>query len=178
MTFNIDNESFDIKDEIKVSEILNSHSDKFFTNKNMLDPYDFDLNCFNKKNEEHIGFIEVEISNYDKLEGIGWEHSFLKRKIYEWDWEKKCYTDKLRKYYEQTVYIKFNKNLGLTDCICCDINTIKNFREDVQEKTGNDRQDKVFRTSKYDKRVAVGIGNCIEYIERKFIEFNKLDSWM
>ena len=176
--FDLSKESFDIKPELKVSKIINEHSDKVYTNKNGLDPYDYDLNCFNKESGQHIGFVEVEVSNYKLLDGKKWKHSFLKRKVYEWDKERFCFTDNLRKYYEQTVYIKFNCNFGLTDCICCDISTIKNFNEERQEKTGRVKQDLFFRTEKFDKRVAVGIGNCIRYIEHKFIDFNKLDNWM
>ena len=174
----INNESFNIKPELKVSKIINDHSDKIYTNKNMLDPYDFDINCFCKSNNKHVGFIEVEVSNHKKLDGLKWNHSFLKRKIYEWDNKQYCYTTILRKYYEQTIYIKFNNDLGLTDCICCDINTIKNFKEVLIDKTKSDRMNWTFRTSKFDKRVPVGIGKCIEYIEQKFINFDKLDSWM
>ena len=176
--FKLDNESYDISPELKVSKIINEHSDLIYTRKNALDPYNYDLHCFELDTEQHLGYIEVEVSNYERLGGKNWKHSFLKRKIYEWDGIQNCFSDKFKMYYEQTVYIKFNKNFGLTDCICSDILTISNFSEELQPKTGKIRKDLVYRTNKYDRRVAVGIGDCIRYIEHKFINFNKLDKWM
>jgi len=48
--FNLSNESFDIEPELIVSKIINERSKVIYTNKNTLDPYGYDLNCFNKIN--------------------------------------------------------------------------------------------------------------------------------
>ena len=64
------------------------------------------------------------------------------------------------------------------DCICCDILTIRNFNDDIQEKTKKLRKNKVFRTNKNDPRVAKGIEQCMEYIHEYFIFNKRLDNWM
>ena len=176
--FNLDNESFDITNELKVSEIINNNSDKVYTKKNDEDKYGYDLKCFNIENDEFLGFIEVEVSHHELLDGKTWKHSFLMRKILEFDNIRNIFTNKLKENYEKTVYIKFNNFLGLGDCICCDILTIRNFNETIQEKTKTVRQNKVFRTNKNDRRVAKGITDCIKYIEEYFICNKRLDNWM
>lgn len=166
--FDIYKESFNIKPELKVSKIINEHSKKIYTRKNMLNPYDYDLHCFDEKNN-FLGYIEVEVSNHEILgrKGTSWQHSFLMRKVLVWN-ENQYHDQILRDNADKTVYIKFNKNCGLLDCICCCMEDITCFNPEWQKKTGNTRQDLVFRTNQNNPRVAKGIDNCIEYIENFF----------
>jgi len=165
--FNINNESFDIDDENKISKIINKHSNKIYTNKNMLNPFDYDLNCFNKKTNEFLGYIEVERSNYTFLGGKNWYHSFLMRKIYIYN-ENQYYDQVLKENSDKTIYLKFNHNYGLDDCICCCIEDITYFDPEWQRKTEDIRKNLVLRTNQNNPRVAKGIKNCIEYIEKFF----------
>jgi len=165
--FDINNESYDIEPELKVSDIINKHSEKIDTEKNSYDPYGYDLRVFDKSYGYDLGFIEVEHSNYEKLSGKNWYHSFLMRKVFEWNDNQ--YTDQiLKENAGDTVYIKFNRKYGLDDCICCCIKDITYFDPEWQRKTGNTRQDLVFRTNQNNPHVSKGIKNCIEYIEKFF----------
>ena len=165
--FNINKESFDIKPEIIVSKIINEHSKEIYTEKNMLNPYDYDLHCFDKK-KNFLGYIEVEVSNHKRLSGANWQHSFLARKVLKYDKDKGYVDWELRDNADKTIYIKFNKYFGLVDCICCSIESITYFDSDLEYKTGDERKDLVFRTHQDNPRVAKGIKKCIEYIERFF----------
>lgn len=172
MNFDIKDESFDIFPELEVSRIINNNSNKIYTNKNYDNPYSYDLMVFDKELNLHIGFIEVEKSNYTFLGGKNWYHSFLKRKILIWDNINNCFSNILKDDADKTIYFKFNRNYGFNDCICCDINTISQFPSDYQNKTEKDYQNMVFRTIIEDKRVKVGLDNCIRYIENFFIGRN------
>ena len=95
------------------------------------------------------------------------------RKIFEWN-ENQYHDQILKNHAGETIYIKFNKNYGLSDCICCSIESITHFYPEWQHKTGNPRQDLVLRTEQNNPHVAKGIKNCIEYMEKFFI--NNLNS--
>jgi len=169
--FNLNNESFDIEPELIVSKIINERSEVIYTNKNTLDPYGYDLNCFNKINNNFVGYVEVERSKHKILgrKGTNWKHSFLMRKILVYN-ENQYHDQILKDNADKTIYIKFNKNYGLDDCICCCIEDITFFDSEWQRKTGDVRKDLVFRTSQYNSKVAKGIDNCIIYIDKFFNE--------
>lgn len=168
MEFDLGNESYDIHRELEVSRIINDYSDKIYTNKNYDDMYDYDLIAKDKQLDMFLGFIEVEVSNYNYLGGINWQHSFLKRKVCEYNKNNNCFTNRLKDNAYKTIYIKFNKNLGLSDCICCDMKTIIQFPSDYQNKTNTNYRNCVFRTTLDDNRVKIGINKCIKYIENYF----------
>jgi hypothetical protein len=171
MNFNLDDESYNTKREHEVSRIINNHSDKIYTYKNYDDMYDYDLVVKDKELDIFLGFIEVEVSNYNYLGGLKWYHSFLKRKVLEFDRINNCFTNRLKDNAYKTIYIKFNKSLGLTDCICCDMKTISELPSDYQDKTNTNYRNCVFRTTVDDERVKVGIDSCIKYIEEYLKEY-------
>ena len=165
MNYNFDDETYDTNREHEASRIINKHSNKIYTYKNYDDMYDYDLIVKDIELDISLGFIEIEVSNYKYLGGRNWYHSFLKRKILEFDRNNNCFTGRLKDNAFKTIYMKFNNNLGLKDCICCDMNTISQFPSDYQNKTDRNYNNCVFRTTMDDKRVKVGINNCIRYIE-------------
>ena len=165
--FDINKESYDILPELVVSKIINTHTKKFYTRKNKLKPYEYDLKCYKNITHDFIGYIEVEHSNHEQLSGENWYHSFLMRKIFEWN-DNQYYDQILKPNADKTVYIKFNKYYGFDDCICCCIEDITRFNPERQNKTGDSRLDLVLRTDKYNPHVAKGIMNCIDYIEKFF----------
>ena len=166
--FNLDNESFNTKIEHEISRIINNYSKKIYTYKNYDDMYNYDLIVKDKKDDMFLGFIELEVSNYNYLGGKNWYHSFLKRKILDYDYDNNCFSNRLKDNAFKTIYMKFNKNLGLGDCICCDLKTISEFQSDYQNKTNSNYRNCVFRTLMDDERVKIGIDSCIEYIEKFF----------
>lgn len=179
--FDINNESYDIEPELIVSDIINKHSELITTEKNEIDPYEYDLRVFQKypiigsmlkRYGYELGYIEVERSNYEYLGGKNWYHSFLMRKVFEWN-DNQYHDQILKDKSEETVYIKFNHNYGLDDCICCCIEDITRFNPEWQRKTGNPRQDLVLRTNQNNSHVAKGIENCIDYIENFFFNGGK-----
>lgn len=169
MEFRLDNETFDIETEITVSKIINDYSSDITTEKNYPDPYGYDLRVFDRKYGYDLGFIEVEVSNYEKLEGKKWEHSFLKRKIFDFDKVTNTFTDQLKEKAYETIYIKFNRNYGLDDCICCKVTDIATFHNRTQDKTNRVYNNAVLRTDTTNPLVIIGINNCIEYMEEFFL---------
>ena len=169
MNFNLNNESFSIEPELEISRIINNHSNKIYTIKNYDDMYDYDLVVKDKELNIFLGFIEIEKSNYNYLGGKNWYHSFLKRKIFEFDRINNCFTNRLKDNAYKTIYFKVNKNFGLNDCICCDMKTLSHFPIDYQNKTDKDYNNLVVRTTMDDKRVKIGINECIDYMEKFFI---------
>ena len=168
MNWCIDDEDYYPDDEHEISRIINKYSEKIYTYKNYDDMYDYDLFVKDKELDIFLGFIECERSNYIYLSGKNWYHSFLKRKVLEFDRDNNCFTNRLKDNAYKTIYIKFNKNYGLNDCICCDMKTISELPSDYQNKTDNVYNNCVFRTITDDNRVKVGINNCIKYIEEFF----------
>jgi len=166
--FNIDNESFDIEPELIISEIINNHSNHIFTEKNVENPFGYDLKVYDRL-YGFTGYIECEHSHHEKLDGNNWEHSFLKRKILNYDKINRCFTNNLREDSDITIYIKFNNNFGLDDCICCYIPTIIQFRDAVHLKTKDEYRRGLYRTDKNDVRVPKGIDDCIKYLHKYFI---------
>ncbi|MBD3155364.1 MAG: hypothetical protein GF368_01785 [Candidatus Aenigmarchaeota archaeon] len=169
MTYNFDDESFDTNREHEISRIINNHSDKIYTYKNYDDMYDYDLIVKDKELDMFLGYIEVEVSNYEFLGGRNWYHSFLKRKVLKFCDD--CFIDELKDNALKTIYIKFNKNFGLDDCICCDMKTISRLPSDYQNKTNSNYRNCLFRTTIDDKRIKVGINECIKYIEDYLLFF-------
>lgn len=170
MEFDLDKESFDIDSEVTVSKMINEYSSDITTEKNYYDPYGYDLRVFDRRYGYDLGFIEVEVSNYEKLGGKKWEHSFLQRKVFVFDNESKTFTDQLKENAYETIYIKFNRDYGLDDCICCKITDIATFRKRSQEKTKKVYNNAVLRTDITNPHVIIGINNCIEYMEEFFLK--------
>jgi hypothetical protein len=168
--FDLKKETYDIEPELNMSEIINSYSDKIYTKKNRLNPYDYDLCCYDKKNNRFLGYIECEHSRYNKLgiNGSNWKHSFLQRKIFVYENGNGFRNQIIKDNAEKTIYFKMSRVYGLDDCICCNLLDITYFDSEVESKTGNDYNDWFLRTSMENKKVARGIYECIRYIEKYF----------
>jgi hypothetical protein len=169
--FDLKKETYDIEPELIMSKKINNHSDKIYTKKNMLNPFDYDLCCFDKKTNTFLGYVECEHSNYNKLGSAGsnWKHSFLQRKIFVYEKNGIGFKNQIMKdNSDKTVYFKMSNIYSLDDCICCSLVDITFFDSDIETKTGNDYNDWVLRTSMDNPKVARGIYECIKYIENYF----------
>jgi hypothetical protein len=94
-------------------------------------------------------------------------YSFLKRKIYKYDYSNNQYTNELKENGEHTIYVIFNKTLN--DAVCCDVSTIATFTESSVTVTHNLRQDTFLREPLTSNRVVKGLSNCIMKI-KEFIK--------
>ncbi len=161
------NQSFDIIDELQIRKILERHSDWQYVFDKNDDPYAYDLTAwrYNVRKDGHdktfLGFIEIEV-------GCGWEAewpsyyhevSFLKRKIYVFDWKLNVWKGP-KDDIDKTFYLKFNAIHD--DCFC------KNIQAVYDTGTISSRGDGSYRDAYIVlpmESVTWGIRECVEYIQ-------------
>ena len=133
--FDLSKESFDIKNELIIRKILEYETPwniEFNKNDNI---YEYDLVYFKWLQKEKltktlIGYIEIEYCENWKEEehpSYWFEASFLKRKIYDFNWNSKSW-DEPKKNHEKTIYAKFN--YYYTNCFAVKIRDLIGFGEE------------------------------------------------
>jgi len=165
---------FEIDVELEIRKILEKNTSYQFEFQKNEDKFSYDISVFyyfiNGADWEKIkiGFIEVEVSERWQTEYPNYwkDYSFLKRKVYEWNFFDRYYTGELKSNTEHSIYVIFNKSL--TDCICQDMKTVSTFTEKKRFLTGNTRQDSFLCTTLDDKRIIKGVDNCLVFIKLFF----------
>lgn len=181
--FKLNEQTFDIRNELKIRKILEKNTDWHIEfNENYDNPYEYDLSYFyhkeNTKTEtgyekQFRGYIELEVHHNWKTKSIPsyWrEPSFLKRKCYKWDYENNKWSNEHKNNYDKTVYLKFNNNL--TYCFVLSIPNIIEKGHIIDYRGDPDDYHEAFIGVDKDK-IYWGIDNCIEYINN-FME-EKMD---
>ena len=130
--------NYNIKEELilrKKLENLTNWEIEF--NQNYNNPYEYDLQCYKHITipteigfkKKLLGYVEVEHSiswlEYDFPDTF--DYTFLKRKVYEWDYHIKRWTKQPKKDFEKTIYVRVNHDY--TNCIsinCKDLYNSKN----------------------------------------------------
>lgn len=170
--FDLSTQNYEITDELKIRKILENNTDhKWIFDKND-NKYEYDLkawkyNIYEDGKYEKIfkGYIEIEVGN-------GWEEdwpdwykyvSFLKRKIYNFDWDRNEWTN-TKENIDKTFYLKFNNKR--TDCLCLLIDDILIYGNPSKRDREHDKYRQSFIEVEI-KDVIWGIKNCIEYINHK-----------
>ncbi len=122
--------SYNIKEELilrKKLENLTNWQIEF--NQNYENKFDYDLKCYKHKTvntevgfkKEFMGFVEVEHSpSWNCFEfPERFDFTFLKRKVFVWDFIKKNWLDQPKKDYEKTIYVRVNKDYSNCISINC-----------------------------------------------------------
>ena len=162
--------TFEIDVELQVRKILESISDYHFEFQKNEDKYNYDISVFRYDisgavyTKKCIAFVEIEVSETwkDKYPENWHTFSFLKRKVFNFDYDKKVFTKDLHENADKTIYIILNKSL--TDAICCNVCKIATFKDAVNYQTGNLRNDTFLRTQVTDKSVIKCLDNCLKRI--------------
>lgn len=162
--------TFEIDVELQVRKILESISDYHFEFQKNEDKYNYDISVFRYDisgavyTKKCIAFVEIEVSETWKNKyPENWHtFSFLKRKVFNFDYDKKVFTKDLHENADKTIYIILNKSL--TDAICCNVCKIATFKDAVNYQTGNLRNDTFLRTHVTDRSVIKGLDNCLKRI--------------
>jgi len=166
--------------ELEIRKILEKGTDYTYEFQKNENHYDYDISVFKyyidgaNWEKKLIAYIELEVSeSWENEFPYYWKtYSFLKRKVYKWDYGDNNFTNELKDNADKTIYIIFNKSLS--DSYCSDIETISTFHEEILSnggKTGDSRKDTYLREPLTSERVTKGIENCIEKI--KFFIKNK-----
>jgi len=172
--FDLSTQNFEITEELQVRKILEYNTNyEWVFNKNN-NKYEYDLkawkyNIYKDGRYEPIfkGYIEIEI-------GRGWNEfdwpnhkyqvvSFLKRKIYNFDWNTNEWKD-TKNYIDKTFYLKFNNDK--TNCLCLLIDDIIIYGRPSNRDQEHDKYKQSFIEVDI-KDVIWGIKNCIDYINDK-----------
>ena len=175
---------FEIDTELRVRKILESVTDhrfEFIKNNN---PFGYDLvaNKYTQTDSlwkvEPIAFIEIEVSSVwvDSYPSNWKTYSFLKRKVYKFDYHSKQYTDELKPYANNTIYFLLNKTMS--DSICARISDIAKMPTIVGKETGNLRQDSYLRIDLDYKQnfIKRGLENCIDAIKKYLSSAKPIES--
>lgn len=173
--------TYEIDAELAVRKILEKGTSYLTEIHRNDEPYDYDLVYYMYNTDKNPfekrmgGYIEVEVSEHwkDEFPSYWKTFSFLKRKVYEYDYDKHSFTEDLKKNGERTIYLILNKKL--TDGCACDIVTISTFEEKKQHVTGDDRLDTFLRAPLDSKDVSFGLHDCLVFI-RAFFEGGN-DDW-
>lgn len=181
--FDLNGESYNIKDELQIRKILETHTKYNYIFDKNTDKYGYDIKSYRYTISDNgdyykdfLGFIEIERSLRWKTFDIpsNWHHiSFLKRKIFQADKENRCFLT-TPKFNEKTFYLKFNRDL--TNCFIQSMNYII---KHGQESPRNGKNKKL--SWYYDNyleldldEVIYGIVNCLKFIEEHFELTNKV----
>lgn len=125
--------SYDIENEIRLRKELEKRTNELTEISKNSNQYGYDLVYYlwrRKDGEmEKIPYGYVELEQY---EGDGWEnrglpehwifYSFLKRKVYKYDWNNERWLDELKNNARRAIYLKFNDKFS--NCFAASMNTI------------------------------------------------------
>jgi len=131
----LDSQSYEIKDELKIRKVLEQHTEwNFVFNKNTEYQYDLAITEWGSEPTDHsdnevIGYVELERSRRDKkhswvtgeIPNTWYYLSFLQRKVRDYDHRRNCWQG-LKDDYNRTVYLKFNH--ALDNCFSAPIEAI------------------------------------------------------
>lgn len=184
MSFNLDEQSYEIEDELKIRKTLEEHTNwSFEFTKNSQYAPDLQLHDWGSQptapgDRELTGFVELERAHADSDWQTGdlpdsWSTvNFLKRKLYRWDFDANEW-DGLKEGFTQTVYLKFNHRMD--NCFCASLERI---RADGNEfaYNGGGRQNEFFALHPESSSVRHGIHDCVQYIETHLSQVEKRQS--
>jgi hypothetical protein len=169
--YNVD---YRIELELKIRKLLESSTSYIYEfHKNETDTHD-DIVVFkyvvrdNSHDKLLLGYIEIEISTVawiNEYPSYWKEISYLKRKIFQFDWSKNFFLKEPVENYERSLYVKFNKTI--TDC---HFNTKKYIFENFKdsERNGKIKDLRIYNDAYYsvsykdkEKHTQFGIENLL-----------------
>lgn len=185
MSFDLSEQSYEIKDELKIRGILESRTDwSYEFTKNS--KYEYDLQLFRWRDppegpddRQHVGYVEIERANDESDWQSGpvpeyWpELRFCRRKIDDgrpptWRGPK----DES----ERTVYLKFNYEVD--NCFAAAIPHIRDYGEKTYWPPGKETRNSAFYALSPDSdAIAFGIDECIDLIQEYLTLNGKLQQF-
>lgn len=176
LTDGLEDQSYRIKDELKIRKTLEAHTDwQFEFTKNDKFAYDLEVTGWAdepRSDADHdvIGYVELERSRKDKQHSWvtgdipdSWYFlSFLQRKVRKYDYTLRRWGG-LKDDYDRTVYLKFNH--ALNNCFAAPVTAIYRDGEQTPWSTG-DPQNTYLALDEDHPEVYVGIEECVAFIER------------
>jgi hypothetical protein len=172
MSFKLSDQSYEIRDELRIRNILEEHTDwQYEFTKN--DKYEYDLQLFTWPDPPHegddrelAGYVEIERANKNsdwqsgRVPGYWPEIRFCRRKI---DRGEPPHWRGPKKNHEQTVYLKFNHEIN--SCIAASLPDIRNHGEETYWPEGKRTRESAFYALPHrSEHIAYGIIDCIDLV--------------
>jgi len=191
LTSGLDNQSYRIKDELKIRKVLeNQTSWNLEFTKNDKFEYDLRITQWDERpqsptDNDVIGYVEIERSRRDKKHSWitgdipdSWYFlSFLKRKVRQYDYQLQSWGD-LKSDFDKTIYLKFNHELD--NCFAASISTIEQDGEQTKWSDGTP-ENTYLALDKDHPDVKHGIDNCADFIQNHLTQKNtgqvKITQW-
>jgi hypothetical protein len=175
LTDGLEKQPYQIKDELKIRKILETHSSWQFEFRKY-DKYEYDLSVRKWADSPEdcdanrvIGYVELERSRGDKK--YSWVSgdipdswvfiSFLKRKVNQFDTLTKQWGP-VKSKYDKTVYLKFNHQMD--NCFCVPVEVIHEHGE-VTPRSDGSRSNTYLSLETDNPQIRFGINNCVSFIE-------------
>ena len=174
--FDLSKESFDIKNELIIRKIL-EHKTPWYIEFNKNDNiYEYDLVYYKwirkeKLTKTLIGYVEIEYCERwqeENLPSFWYEASFLKRKIYEFNWNNKSWNGP-KKNHEKTIYAKFN--CAYTNCFAVKIQDLIQFGEGSKRNKDFSYKEAFIKLEWNSPYLTIGLENSVKMIN-DFMEEN------
>lgn len=176
MSFELEQQSYDIESELRVRKILEQKTDwQFEFTKNSKYAPDLQLHDWgdhpdSPEDRDLTGYIEIEVTNAESDWQTGsipesWTTiNFLKRKVREFDYHTQRWGE-LKKTARQTVYLKFNH--GLDNCFAAPVERVY-YDGHEQSWNGGGPQWEFFCLSPGHDSITYGIHDSVRFIEDYF----------
>lgn len=178
------NNPYEINLELWIRKLFENKTDYTFEFQKNEDKYGYDLSVYKyylsggDYEKILIAFIEIEVSeNWENEYPQYWrDYSFLKRKVYKYDFYEDIFMNEVKDNSDKTIYIIFNK--AITDSICRDMIFIKDLKSKERKLTNSNRNNWFLTTTKNDVNIIRGLNKCLNYsykfIMEKDIEYKEL----
>jgi hypothetical protein len=175
---------YEIIDELKIRKKLEVGSDwRYEFTKQTKYGYDLELyrwpeSADSPEDRELFGYIELERASVDKsscpwITGDlpdRWVYlSFLKRKVYQWDWDANRFTDELKPNARRAMYLKFNN--AMDNCFIAPITTVARDGTRTKKSDGT-RTNTYLSLDTGHSDVRIGVDESISYIEEYLGSFD------
>jgi hypothetical protein len=173
MSFDLSKESFELRDELKIRNVLEDHTDwRYEFTKNS--KYEYDLQLFqwsdpprNPDDRKLMGYVEIERTSRSSDWQSGdlpshWpELRFCRRKI---DTGRPPSWKAPKDNYAQTIYLKFNHSID--NCFAAPLPWIRTYGESVYWPDNKRTRESAFYALPRDSdHIKHGINNCIKLIK-------------
>jgi len=175
LTDGLEDQSYEIKDELKIRKTLEAHTDWHFEfTKNDQYAYDLRITEWHRRprspdDNQTLGFVELERSRADKEHSWitgdipeSWKfYSFLMRKVRKWNRRNRRF-DGLKDEFRRTVYLKFNH--AMDNCFAASIADIHQNGQKTPYSDGT-KDNTYLALDLDDPAVRVGVEDCVSFIE-------------
>lgn len=176
----LDNQSYEIQDELQIRKVLEQHTDwRFEFTKNDKHAYDiriteWDEDAAGPDDNQVLGYVELERASdgSDWLTGAVPEeewvyYSFLKRKVHQFNYKNEIW-DGLKENYERTIYVKFNH--AIDNCFAAAVTTIHQDGYETKYSDGSPENSYIALNLGH-PGVHTGISDSMEFIEQYLSQY-------